>query len=341
MGKVLTLFSTGRRTTAKLGGILKDNSAVEGQPERGFMHRCWPVAACIAISLVVGCGKSDTAPSPQASKTSKNGAAKIAKVDCPSKFEFPDRPTGAPVDDILGMRQGAKLSDAMLFLKCRPETHVVFAEENIGIIKNVHGQKFRQVVTATDGVPRARPYDYVKAMRSGETGTPEFDFVAEKVMFWSLGLQDKEIVWGIWRTQYYKPGEQPPVGALAEQLSAKYGRPNSMQEDNRASQLAWLYDSYRRPISNANTNQLNHCRDIGRVIEGDHQIYGECGLTITAYIEKANNPLLADKVHVAIIDQGRYMSATTEFEQTLAAVQTQQQSGGATKAAKSLPATKF
>src|SRR5207237_7701722 len=95
----------------------------------------------------------------------------------------------------------------------------VFTEEATGIIRNTHGQQFRQVVTASDGVPRTRPYDYAKAMMSGEKGTPDFDFVTEKVMFWSLGLKEKEVVWGIWRSQIYKPGEQPAAGKLAEQLS--------------------------------------------------------------------------------------------------------------------------
>ena len=340
MSKVSTLFSIGRSTTANLAGILKDNSTAVGQPERGFILWCWPVAACIAISLVVGCSKSDNAPSPQASK---NGAAKIAKVVCPSKFEFPDRAAGAPVDDILGMRQGAKLSDAMLFLKCRSEAHFVFTEEARGIVEP-HGQKFRQVVTATDGVPRTKPYDYSKAMisrsiTSDEKGTPDFDFVTERMLFWSLGLQDKEIVWGIVRSQLYKPGEEPPAGTLAEQLSAKYGQPNSINEDNRAARLAWVYDSFGRLMSKSNI-QRNRCGGGGMHIDGG-QVFGECGLTITASIEKANNPLLAKNVSVAIIDQGKYLSATKEFEQTLAAVQAQQQSGEAAKAAKSLPATKF
>ena len=290
---------------------------------------------CLAFVLVA-CGQSNSTPSPTASQS---GAKKVEKVDCPSKFEFPDRLAGAPVDDILGMRQGAKLSDAMLFLKCRPDTHVVFAEENIGIIKNVYGQKFRQVVTATDGVPRARPYDYAKAMRSGEKGTPDFDLVTEEVMFWSLGLQDKEVVWGIVRSQFYKPGEQPPAGKLAEQLSAKYGQPNFINDNDREARFEWIYDSVGRLMPKSDI-QRNRCSG-GGMYSGAGQIFGECGLTIRANITKANNPLLADKVYVGIIDQGKYLSATTEFEQILATVQAQQQAGEAAKAAKSLPATSF
>ena len=40
MNKVLTLFSTGRSTTANLAGILKDNSTAVGEPERRFKQWC-------------------------------------------------------------------------------------------------------------------------------------------------------------------------------------------------------------------------------------------------------------------------------------------------------------
>jgi hypothetical protein len=176
---------------------------------------------------------------------------------------------------------------------------------------------------------------------SGEKGTPDFDFVTEKLMFWSLGLKEKEVVWGIWRSQFYKPGEQPAAAKLAEQVSAKYGQPNYLSEDQRTAHLGWIYDSYGRPMSKSN-NQIMVCQQaLGERIDGQHAVYGECGLTISVSIAKSGNPLLADNVTVGIIDQGRYLAATQDFEQTLAAAQAQQQSDEAAKAAKSLPATTF
>jgi hypothetical protein len=288
------------------------------------MKRALFWAVLLSIALVAGCSKK---PDGGRATESTSGVPEIAKANCPATFAFPKRSAGAPVDDILDMRQGAQLSDAMLFLRCRSGAHFVFTEENRGIIKDPHGQRFRQVVTATDGVARARPYDYAKAMMSGEKGTPQFDFVTEKVMFWSLGLQDKEIVWGIWRSQFFKPGEQPAAVQLAEQLSAKYGQPNFVREENRATRFAWIYDS-----SGVKLPQSIKCNDINAQTDGEHVVRGDCGLTVEAYVAKANNPLLADSVSVAVIDQDKYLAATRDFEQVLAAAQAQQQSSEASKA---------
>lgn len=291
----------------------------------------WAVLSSIA--LMAGCSKkADGVPATE----SRSGVPEIAKANCPGMFAFPTRSAGAPVDDILDMRQGATLSDAMLFLKCRAGAHFIFTEESRGIIKDTHGQKFRQVVTATDGVPRTRPYDYAKAMMSGEKGTPQFDFVTEKVMFWSLGLQGKEIVWGIWRSQFFQPGEQPAVGQLAEQLSAKYGQPNFVQQESRFARLAWVYDP-SGVILPQSINALRRC-DINAQTDGEHVVRGDCGLTVEAYVAKANNPLLADSVSVAVIDQNIYLDATKDFEQVLATAQAQQQSS---EAGKAKPVTKF
>jgi hypothetical protein len=302
-------------------------------PEDGHLKRASIWAVLFSIALLAGCSKKPGGPP---ARESKSGAPQVAEANCPATFAFPTRLAGAPVDDILDMRQGATLSDAMLFLRCRSGAHFVFTEENRGIIQDPHGQKFRQVVTATDGVARARPYDYAKAMMTGEKGTPQFDFVTEKVMFWSLGLQDKEIVWGIWRSQFFKPGEQPAAGQLAEQLSAKYGQPNFMQQESRFARFAWVYDRSGVKLPQS-INALGRC-DINAQTDGEHVVRGDCGLTVEAYVAKANNPLLADSVSVAVIDQNIYLDATKDFEQVLATAQAQQQSSEASKAK---PATKF
>lgn len=291
------------------------------------MKRALFWAVLLSIALVAGCSKK---PDGGRATESTSGVPEIAKANCPATFAFPKRSAGTPVDDILDMRQGATLSDAMLFLRCRSGAHSVFTEENRGIIQDPHGQRFRQVVTATDGVARTRPYDYAKAMMSGEKGTPQFDFVTEKVMFWSLGLQDKEIVWGIWRSQFFKPGEQPAAGQLAEQLSAKYGQPNFVREENRATRFAWIYDSSGLLLPQSSI--WGGCFNLGMQIDGGHAVDGRCGLTVEANVAKASNPLLADSVSVAVIDQDKYLAATKDFEQVLAAAQAQQQSSEASKA---------
>jgi hypothetical protein len=253
-------------------------------------------AVFLSIALMADC--SEKADGARATE-SRSRAPEIAKANCPATFAFPKRPAGAPVDDIIDMRQGVMLSDAMLFLKCRTGAHFVFTEKSPGFIQDTHGQKFRQVVTATDGVARTKPYDYAKGMMSGEKGTPEFDFVTEKVMFWSLGLHDKEIVWGIWRSQFFKPDEQPAVKQIAEQLSAKYGQPYRVREQYGAARLEWIYDSsgHMLPQSSAATWP----NGIVMQIDGNHKVYGRCGLTVVANLARASNPLLADSVTVAVL----------------------------------------
>ena len=237
------------------------------------------------------------------------------------------------------MRQGTELSQAMLFVRCRPDTRFVVAEESTGLLHNTHGQKIRQTVTLTNGTPRARPYNHAKGIQGLETGTPDFDFITEKVILWSLGVRDKETVLGIARGQYFKPGEEPPIGKLTDQLIEKYGQPTEKVDQGRTWVIYWVYDASGQKAQASDRGKKGFCWS--GMYTGSTQISEGCGLTVIATLSKSSNPLLAEQVSVGVIDHGKSMAAIKEFGQLAANMQAQQRTSEAAKAAKSATTTKF
>jgi len=240
---------------------------------------------------------------------------------------------------VLGIRQGADLTQAMLFVRCRADTHFVVAEESTGLLHNTHGQKIRQTVTLTNGTPRARPYNHAKGIQGLETGTPDFDFITEKVIFWSLGVRDKETVLGIARGQYFKPGEEPPIDKLTDQLVAKYGQPTEKVDQGRTWVIYWVYDASGQKAQKSDRGTKGFCWS--GMYTGSTQVLEGCGLTVIATLSKSNNPLLAEQVSVGVIDHGKAIAAIKEFGQLAANMQAQQRSTEAARRATSGAPAKF
>ena len=93
------------------------------------LHRS--LALAIA-ALLAACGSPDTPPSTASSGSSKqqqasrNAAASAeevakesrGKVKCPAKVARSERPAGAPVDDVVGVRAGMTYEEAANVVMC-------------------------------------------------------------------------------------------------------------------------------------------------------------------------------------------------------------------------------
>ena len=110
---------------------------------------------------IAACGSKDEAkgPSSAAINAGSAGAMEAAKttataeevaeearddVDCPADINTPAPPTGAPVDDVVGVRPGLTWEEAANVVMCTNDLLVVKADTTRGFQMQTYGQNIRQ-----------------------------------------------------------------------------------------------------------------------------------------------------------------------------------------------------
>ena len=131
------------------------------------MQRVSGVMVLLAAALVA-CEKpneakpASTAAAAAKSKPAGQGAAsaeQVAKearadVSCPAKIKSAPRASGAPVDDVLGVRPGLGYDEALNAVLCTHDLLVAQVDITRGFNINTQGQKLRQGFGARSAEPR-------------------------------------------------------------------------------------------------------------------------------------------------------------------------------------------
>ena len=104
----------------------------------------WTSWAALALcaGLVTGCGDKTDKAGATGDDSAKGSASKVAaedKVRCPARVKTPGRAAGAPVDDVLGIRPGLTLDEAINIVRCEDKTLEVKVAER-GFDLNTYGR---------------------------------------------------------------------------------------------------------------------------------------------------------------------------------------------------------
>lgn len=294
------------------------------RPQRGR------IAAVLAIALLlVACGKSGSpgnqpaaAAAPASTERAGDG---LPEVDCPAKI-------GSKVDgpDIAGLKLGLTRDEALNLARCAQKNAVVVNEDRFFSELNTGAMKLGpQQFTVQSGETAECKYKSMVDMQACGLGNRVWKHVDETVTVATPGVPGRETAVGIWRTQYYRPGEQPAADSVQQALIAKYGAPQRTQKNDGGNrpwvQIWWLSDPSGQPIS-AQNPLATRCPTINA--RGDvHQGWSEaCGMTVAAMINLApDNPLLVNELSVGMADQARLYAYGTAMQEEILALEQQRQ----------------
>lgn len=297
------------------------------------LHRS--LALAIA-ALLAACGSPDTPPSTASSGSSKqqqvnrNTAASAedvakearGKVKCPAKVARSERPAGAPVDDIVGVRPGMTYEEAANVVMCSHELLVVTPARSRGFRIETYGQEIRQGFTAAFAKERVQKtsQDYIREMQESAMARGMNKVVRDmqpgqaKWFVGTMGMPGEERVITAAREEWFEAGRQPTVDSVAQALLKKYGAPTQSGNYQGQVSLRWAYDTRNRLITE--TSPLFHqCRGVADPDAGAN-LSPDCGVVIAATLYPLrDNPALAEYMQVGVVDQaGGYerLSATEQ-----------------------------
>lgn len=283
----------------------------------------------------------ETAPAGQAGSkplAPAEGEGTTMPVKCPPEPSVPPRADGAPTDDILDLRPGMSFDDVVAISRCRDPKLRVDVDDRWHV-SDTHGIKTRQIVRVSDG-EECSGQDIVADMRNSSDICSGGDFKAVKnatdqIFVAFNGVPEKEVAGAIWRSRTFAKDERPTVADLQKSLAEKYGEPHETRERNSELELAWTYDPLGRRMSKSNP-ALQDCRfSVSASYAGRHRWSADCGLTINARIDlDRQNPLLADALHVAVMQQKEFIEGTERFEADLRTESRRQNEMEAEKAVK-------
>ena len=287
-----------------------------------MMGKCFRILPAICIlTALVGCGASD----PEESGADAMGQAESANIhdtaaQCPPRLAASDKVNSYPTHDIVGIELGMRVDDVQKLLACRdPKPEIIFGESPY-LRTNTHDIELRSSINTFVGpkdaecVRNASRYLF----DSGTGGRPRCEHGyrnpnPDRMHIVFTGLPGKERVRAIWRNRYFEEGTQPPVEAVRNALSEKYGEPHYVDGDL----WVWSYDLLNRPMSDRH-RRISACRNHPRelIASGSH-ILGDCGVTIRASVSAGENKLLAQRLNIATTHHKDFVTAQTEFQQAL------------------------
>lgn len=229
-----------------------------------------------------------------------------APLRCPAKVR---KTLTGP--DIIGLRLGMTLEEAMATTRCSLGEDAVVTEEKRWLDRlDTHGVALgTQFFSVEKG--SYRPCNFASEWQECR-GKFKWEHTDEIVRVATPGVPGKETAMVVWRTQKFRDGQMPPVDATLEALTAKYGQPQVRENSDSprgysagTRDLQWVYDRSGNPLSEANP-LFDRCRNgvyAGGENTGASWTDG-CGLNISARVVlSGNNPGLVMELHTAMIQQ--------------------------------------
>ena len=314
--------------------------------------------AFMAFALI-GCDKPNDTPSKVAAAKSKPAgqgtatAAQVAKearadVSCPAKYKSAPRASGAPVDDVLGVRPGLSYDEALNAVLCTHDLLVPQADITRGFNIKTQGQKLRQGFGARFAEPRVEwsakrakieSMDEIVA-RSGNAARQDMKPGQAKWFVGTMGLPGQERVINLARDEWFEAGANPTIASVELALATKYGKPTKRQNSNGQRYFTWSYDPANRQITETSP-LFNRCGGSASPGAGVN-LSPDCGTVVSALIlPLRENPDLAASMQVGVVNQAGGYELVTATEQGLQQAEQQRRAQETAKAAKSAAAPKL
>lgn len=294
------------------------------------MNRFTWVACALAVLSLAACGSKNTnnegAGAPKPARRGAASAEQVAKemrgnVKCPAKASA-ERPSGAPVDDVVGVRPGMSWDEAANFALCDNPMLVVTETTSRNYNINTYGLHLRQgfdaqfaearVVKTSQQILEDMRQDEMR--RSGNTYVAPLKPGQVRYFVSTMGLPGHEQVLSVAREEYFAEGKLPTVDSVRQALVSKYGEPS--QTDSTGQRLLWEYDPAGAKITQGSP-RLGQC-GINASPDASISLSSDCGITVGAVIQSANNnPGLAHSLAVTSQNGAAGMALLAGTEQAL------------------------
>lgn len=294
-------------------------------------------AALVAlIAALAACSKappdrtSQSAPSKSPAKqTSSASAEEVAKeargnLRCPAKIKTPARASGAPVDDVVGVRPGMSYDEATNVVLCTNDLLVAQVDQSRRFNINTYGQTIRQGFGARFAEPRVQRTskqimeDMQKDFMARSNNAVRQDMKPGQAKWYvsTMGVPGEERVIAAAREEWFEEGGNPTMDSVEQALVKKYGNPTRNQNTGQDRQLTWAYDPFGRPVTE--TSPLyNKCYGSADPNSGTN-FSPDCGIVVAAHVRATReNPGLSQYLQVGVIDQAKGYEAITGTEQAL------------------------
>jgi hypothetical protein len=287
----------------------------------------------LAASGTFACGSDDEGiglPDPSSGRRGEEELASAEEmaerargdVDCPADVDSPERPQGAPVDDVVGVRPGLTYDEAKNVVLCSHEM-LVANEATGGFDIQTYGATLRQGFSARFAEAEKSSQQIMKEMqdgffaRSGNAVTQDMLPGQSKWNVTTMGLPGEERVIAVAREEWFAEGKSPTIDSVGKALIEKYGTPSrDITTNGRA--IWWIYDPRGR-LATETSPLYNRCAGIADP-DGGTSFSPDCGLVVHAQIMPLpTNPDLAQVLQVGVIDQAGGYQAITGTERALAA----------------------
>ncbi len=308
---------------------------------------------------LIGCNKPDDSPSKVVAAKSRpagQGAATAeqvarearADVRCPANNKSAPRATGAPVDDVLGVRPGMSYDEAVNTVLCSHDLLVMQLDITRGFNLKTQGQKLRHGFGARFAEPRvewnakraqAEMMDSALA-RSGNAARDDMKPGQAKWYVGTMGLPGQERVINVAREERFEAGASPTIASIEQALLSKYGPATKQQNNQGQRYLNWNYDLTGRLVTQGSP-LFNRCSGNASP-NGGVNLSPDCGTVVTAIVVPLReNPDLALSLQVGVVDQAGGYQLVTGTEQALAQADQQRREQETAKASKNAVAPKL
>ncbi len=314
-------------------------------------------ASC-ALILNACAPASETAASDSAANTAKLNKAKPSKrvkKQCPPALKGSPRSASAQTDDLLSVRIGAPLSDALAVIECAGDSfEIEYADQYH--LQGVFRQEGRQFLSANiydhcDPADINRPEQYKRPDGSWDLSQVVSDClsvededthhrVAQQFYFALAGVKDQEKVVGMWRSRLFRSDKRPPIESITNGFIKKYGEPHYRDKDSGGIDLSWHYLPDGKAVASSLYSRYGEhkCTNISSDGTDRQQWSAECGLSIVVHIESFySNDALAEGFSVGIVDQAHLYTESAKLRQIL---ETQFNNENKARKAKELEAAK-
>ncbi|WP_148276604.1 hypothetical protein [Sphingobium sp. SYK-6] len=245
-------------------------------------------------------------------------------VSCPPRIAT-QRPAGAPVDDVVGVRPGMSWDEAANVVQCDNPMLVVTENSSRKYRIETHGAKIRHGFDAKFAEARVEKtgQEIVREMQRDAMRRANNAYEAPlqpgqtRYYVGTMGLPGQERVISVAREEYYPEGQSPTVASVEQALIAKYGTPTSQADNGPRRSLSWKYDPTGRLVTE--TSPLYHSCTVNPSPDSGSSLSPDCGVTVAADIGRSrDNPGLAHSLAVASQNGASGYAAIENTEQALA-----------------------
>lgn len=298
------------------------------------------LALAASAALLGACGGNDASPpkpgpTVSAAKGEKKPSTRpednLPKAKCPSKAG-----DTLPGPDIVGLKLGMSFDDALNHARCAmPDGVIGFNPRWFQQMRTGSVQLEKQGFTIQRGETSECVFKSLGDAQKCGLGRRVWDHVDEVISVGSPGVDGRQTVIGIWRTQNWKPGTMPSREAVLGALRDKYGREGELT-DNPHGTVSWRYDTAGEPLTKSNP-LFDQCHGI-RARAGSLSWREGCGLSIAAYlVPPRDNPELVQTLHVGIAHQENLLRYGDDMQAELDRLDAERRRQEVDKAATSAP----